>query len=179
METFEAIAQRKSIRSYTGAPVEKADLEKIVAAGNAAPCAGQISIAVITDTEYLAEIDEATFAFMQNSGVEFLVKRSSTPGYRPLYGAPALVVISSDPERGTANVAAAAATMILAATDLGLGSCYVGSPTRVLQAGEALAERLNLPAGFTPLAGVLLGTTDDPARFSRDRAPADNVTFIG
>ncbi|MDR2610800.1 MAG: nitroreductase family protein [Clostridiales Family XIII bacterium] len=178
MDTFEAIAKRKSIRSYRGKPVEKALLEKIAEAGNKAPCAGAISIAVITNADYLAEIDEATFSFMQNSGVEFMVKRSSLPGYRPLYGAPALIVISSDPERGTANVAAAATTMILAATDLGLGSCYVGSPTRVLQAGTALAEKLNLPEGFTPIAGVLLGYTDDPDIFSRDRAPADNISWV-
>jgi nitroreductase len=178
METFEAISKRRSVRSYQDRPVDRALLEKIAAAGNRAPCAGAISIAVITDAGYLSEIDEATFSFMQNSGVEFMVQRSSLPGYRPLYGAPALIVISSDPERGTANAAAAATTMILAATDLGLGSCYAGSPTRVLQARNALAEKLELPDGFTPIACVLLGYTDDPALFSRDRAPVDNVTWI-
>jgi nitroreductase len=177
MGTFEAISKRKSIRSYLDKPVDKADLEKIVEAGKTAPCAGAISITVITDANYISEINSATYSFMQNSGVEFMVKRSSIPGYQPLYGAPALIVISSDPERGTANVATAAATMIIAATDLGLGSCYVGSPTRVLQAGSELAGKLNLPDGFTPLAGVLLGYTDDPVLFSRDRAPAP-VTWV-
>jgi nitroreductase len=178
MEFFDAVAKRKSIRSYLDMQIGRGLLEKIVEAGNKAPCAGAIQISVITDKEYLAEIDEVTFSFMQNSGVEFLVKRSSMPGYRPLYSAPALIVISSDPERGTANVAAAAATMTFAATDLGLGSCYVGSPTRVLQAGNELAEKLNLQDGFTPLAGVLLGYTDDPDVFSRERIVPDNVTWV-
>ncbi|MDR0817739.1 MAG: nitroreductase family protein [Clostridiales Family XIII bacterium] len=175
-ETLKAIGARRSIRSYTDQSVSRETLDKIVAAGDNAPLAGAISIAVITDKDYLAKIDQAVFDFMQNSGVPFMVERSSLPGYRPLYGAPALIVVSSDPERGTANAAAAATTMTIAATDLGLGSCYVGSPTRVLQDAE-LGAPLRQPEGFIPIAGVLVGYTDDPAKFSRDRA-VTGVTYI-
>jgi nitroreductase len=176
-DTLQTIAARKSIRSYLDKPVAKEDLEKIVAAGDKAPLAGAISIAVITDKDYLAKIDQAVFDFMQNSGVPFMVERSSIPGYRPLYGAPALIVVSSDPERGTANAAAAAATMTIAATDLGLGNCYVGSPTRVL-ADPEFGAPLGQPEGFIPIAGVLVGYTDDPEIFSRDRA-VTKVTYVG
>jgi nitroreductase len=176
-ETLQTIEARRSIRSYTNQPVSRELLDKIVEAGNNAPLAGAISIAVITDKDYLAKIDQSVFEFMQNSGVPFMVERSSIPGYRPLYGAPALIIISSDPDRGTANAAAAATTMTIAATDLGLGSCYVGSPTRVL-ADPEFGAPLAQPEGFIPLAGVLVGYTDDPKVFSRDRA-VTKVTYIG
>ncbi|MDR2487592.1 MAG: nitroreductase family protein [Clostridiales Family XIII bacterium] len=173
-EFFKAIESRRSQRSYLDRAVDRGDLEKIVRAGDLAPLAGAISLTVITDRGFLADIDQAAFDFMQNSGVPFMVERSSLPGYRPLYGAPALIVVGSDPERGTANAAAAATAMTLAATDLGLGSCYVASPTRVLADG-ALKERLGLPEGFAPLAGVLVGYTDEPLKFARDRAAAKTV----
>jgi len=172
MDTFEAIAKRKSIRSYKQEQVPKETVDKIIEAGNKAPLAGQIAMRVITNKDILAKADQETFEAMQNSGVPFMVERSSIPGYRPLYSAPVLVIVAADPERGMANAAGAAALMTVAATDLGIGSCYVAGPVRTF-GGDAYKEALNLPEGMIPLAGVLLGVTDDPHLFERQRAAVD------
>ena len=178
METLKAIEKRKSIRSYLDKPVDKSILEKIISTGNKAPGAGAICITVITNKEFLKKIDDTTLDFMKNSGVEFMVQRSSLPGYRPLYDAPAMILVSADAERGAANAITSATTMILAATDLGLGTCYVVSPIQVIKNNSELLSPLGLPDGILPVAGVLLGYTDDPHKYERDRAPADNITYI-
>ena len=174
--TFDALNGRKSIRSYLDKPVAKELLEKIVAVGDKAPLGAMLSFRVITDKEMLAEIDKVTYDRMINSGVPFQVERASLPGYRPLYSAPVLIIIASDPERGALGAAAAAENMIIAATDLGLGSCFVGSPIPTVSA-PAFAGKLALPEGAKPLAGVLLGYTDDRDIFSRPRSSAD-IAYI-
>ena len=178
METIKAIELRKSIRSYLDKDVDKATLDTLASYANKAPSSGPIHITIITDKELLRKIDDEAYDFMKNSGVEFMMQRVALEGYRPLYGAPALMLISSqDPERGMPGVAAAATTVTIAATDMGLGSCYVGSPTRIVNKDE-YKSILNIPEGNTVLAGVLLGYTDDPHRFERERIVGDNVSFV-
>ena len=179
METIQAIELRKSIRSYQEKEIDKATLKALASYANKAPSSGEIHISVITNKELLDTIDSETLDFMKNSGIEFLVQRASIEGYRPLYGAPALVLFSSpDPERGMPGVATAAATVILAATDMGLGSCYVASPTRTVNTSEQVLAELSLPDGYTVLAGVLLGYTDDKDKFGRERVIGDNISYI-
>ena len=176
-ETYKAIDSRKSIRSYLDKPVEKELLEKIVNAGDKAPLGTPLAIRAITDKEMLAQIDRETHDSMLNSGIPFSVERASLPGYRPLYSAPVFIIIASDPARGAIGAATAAENMIIAATDMGLGSCFVLSPVAIVS-GPAYADKLALPEGAKPLVGVLLGHTDDPNAFSRPRAPAD-IAYIG
>lgn len=176
-DALKAINSRKSIRNYLDKPVKKELLEVIAAAGDKAPLGPALAIRVITDKELLARIDQETYDRMLNSGVPFSVERASLPGYRPLYSAPAFIIIASDPERGALGAAAAAENMIIAATDLGLGSCFVVSPIQTVS-DPAYAAGLALPEGCKPLAGVLLGYTGDPDVFSRKRIPAD-IAFIG
>ncbi|MCL1828625.1 MAG: nitroreductase family protein [Oscillospiraceae bacterium] len=175
-ETFGALNARKSVRSYANKQVERKLLEKIADAGDKAPLGAPLAIRIITDTELLERIDKETHDRMKNSGVPFLVERASLPGYRPLYSAPVLIVIASDPARGPLGAGAAAENMIIAATDLGLGSCFVGSPMQTVS-DPSYAEKIGLPEGFKPLAGVLVGYADDPTLFKRPRTPAD-IAYI-
>ena len=95
MDISEAIRKRISVRAYLDKPVSDEDLEKIIEAGRWAPNAGPFRISVIRNTALQKEINDRTFDFMQNSGIEFLVQRSSLPGYQPLYGAPVLILFSA------------------------------------------------------------------------------------
>jgi nitroreductase len=179
METIKAIDTRRSVRSFKDRPVEKEKLEKLVLLADHAPQAGvnNIYFAVVTDKSYLDEIDEVTYQEMLN-GNDFQKSRVAMPGYRPLYGAPALIICASDPGRGTANAAAAATTICYAANDMGLGSCYLGGIPQALAADKKLAEKLNLPEGMTPLAGVALGYTEDPEKFGKVRIYGGNASWV-
>ena len=107
----------------------------------------------------------------------FMRQRASIPGYEPLYGAPTLIVISA-PEGpfSQINVSASATTMILAATDLGLATCYVVSTIAIL---TQLKDKLNLPEDFIPVSGILVGYEAPCDIPSPEREIPDNINFIG
>jgi nitroreductase len=178
METLKALALRKSVRSYKNQPVEQQKLDGILKAGNHAPNAGPFLITVIQNPDYLREINDAALTGMKNSGNEFLMQRAALPGYQPLYGAPYLILLSAPAEGyGMANTSCAATNMTIAAADLGLGSCYVITPTLALDGKNTLSRKLNLPEGFVPMCGVLLGYAGDEG-FPAERPAADNITYI-
>lgn len=128
MDTMETICSRKTIRSYTGEAITADELNVILKAANAAPVGmGQyesLHLTIITDTDLLNKIDTA-------GAVMF-----GQPDMHPLYGVPTLVLISSkkpDPMMENvvfSNAAIVAHNMALAATDLGVGSCYIWGGNR-------------------------------------------------
>ncbi|NMF25648.1 hypothetical protein HF885_04215 [Olsenella umbonata] len=124
MELREALNRRRSIRSYTGELADPDQLEAIFAAAYEAPVGmGRyegIHLTVVTRPGLLAAIDAAAARMFGN------------PDAHPLYGAPMLVVVSSDAEGNvaSANAAAVIQNMSLAAVDQGVGSCYIYGATR-------------------------------------------------
>lgn len=178
METLQILASRKSVRSYLPQAVEQDKLDAVVAAGNQAPNAGPFQMAVVRDQAYLKQINAAALSAMKNSGNDFLMERAALDGYQPLYGAPVMIVLSAPSEGyGQVNVACAATNMTIAATALGLGSCYVVTPTLALDGKNELSGKLNLPEGFIPLCAVLLGYEGNGG-FSSPREKVDNVNYV-
>ena len=179
MEALQALEARKSVRSYLPNPVEAEKLETIIAAGKHAPNAGPFQISVISKTALLQDIDNETLEAMKNSGSPFLVQRASIRGYHPLYGAPVLILLSAPTAPyAIANTSCAATTMIIAATALGLGSCYVVSPTLVLQGGDALSVQAGVNTGYTPLCGVLIGYEAESTIPKSEHGTTINVNFV-
>ena len=181
MNVFHAIELRRSVRAYTAAAVEKEKLEAIVKAGNLAPVFGRFHITVIQDPALLQAINQTTLERMKHSGNDFLEKRAATEGYIPLYGAPVLLVLSAPHGNdrsgfNMANVSCAAENMILAATELGLGTCFVMGPMLAFDNPD-LAEKLSLPADMVPLVGVLVGYPAEPLAANARKTP-ENVTYL-
>jgi len=125
MEFFDVIQKRHSIRSFTDQPVEDEKLQKILETANLAPSAGNLQayeIYVVTDAKKRDGLSCAALA------QEYIAK------------APVALVFFTHPEltegryteRGsrlyTVQDATIACTFaMLAATDLGLGSVWVGT----------------------------------------------------
>lgn len=161
MDTLDAIKSRKSIRSYLPRQIEKQKSDALVEAGKRAPKAAPLNLTVIENREMLRYMNDLALKIMKSDGNEFLQKRAALPGYEPFYGAPCLILISSDADPfGMATASCAAMNIITAATDLGLGSCYVISPTLALKGDAKLSERLGIAKGLTGLCGVLVGYAD-------------------
>lgn len=156
METMQAIALRKSCRHYTAQEVEEAKLKQVLQTINYAPGTSAFHVTVIRNRELLRLIDDATLETMKN-GNDFTKKMAAQPGYRPLYHAPIFIVFSIPDPMIEASAASAITTMTIAATDLGLGSCFVRSPIRSLTPDSPLSARLNLPEGYFASIGMLLG----------------------
>jgi len=162
METMKTIAIRKSTRSYTDEPVPQEALDKILLAGCAAPVGrgayGSLHITVVNTPEAFAKISAAAEA-------------AGRPG-KVGFGAPVLVVISSEasqiPALDIANAACVAENMIIAATDLGIGSVYVFGPANAIKSTEGLAAELGIPEGYFPEAAVVLGVPTEPLTEERE-----------
>ena len=86
MNVFEAIVNRRSVRSYTGEPVTDDELDRLLTAANCAPIASarfhSKHLTVLRDNALLSEIEEA---FGRYSGRD---------GAHPLYNAPLFVLVS-------------------------------------------------------------------------------------
>lgn len=179
MDTLKALEARKSVRGYQDRLVERDKLERVAAAANQAPNAGPFQVTVIRDKDYLKQINDNTLAAMKSSGNDFLMSRANLPGYQPLYGTPALALISTPAgPYSQMNAACTATAMTLAAVALGLGSCYVVSPTLALDGKNELSAKLGLPEGFSPACGVLLGYAGEEA-YPTHRKAAENINYVG
>ena len=183
MKVSDAIRKRKSVRAYLDKELSADDLEKIVEAGRWAPNAGEFQISVIRNAGLRKRINDLTYNAMVSSGIEFLRQRASLPGYQPLYGAPVLILLSGPagaPFSGV-NAALAAENMLLEATGLGLGSCYLVSPTLALnEAGNrALAQEAGFPDGYKLQCAVIVGYAAPENKFSLgERYPKGAVNYV-
>lgn len=152
METLDTIRLRKSTRAYQEEPIDEKDLETVLSVASLAPVGrgeyDSLHLTVVQDAEFLHQISQQ-------------VSNSHQGGRDPLYGAPTLIVISSkeNPSKGMdySNASFVAGNLILGATELGLGTCILWKPAKILAAKEELHQQLELPEGFEPTLTVALG----------------------
>lgn len=179
MDTLEAILKRKSVRSYKNEQISEAELKALVDAGMSGPGGGAVHLSVIQKGDLIQRINDITKNAMLNSGVEFSVQRASLPGYEPIYGAPTLILLSAPDPNGAVNCACAAENMLIAATALGLGSCFLMS-IRAAFGGEnsaALLADCGVPAGNVVCCGVIAGYQDGD-RFSSSNRKVRTVNYV-
>ena len=154
MELEQVLLSRKSCRSYTERVVEPEKLEKVVTAASLAPLGlprdGKPHLTVVTDQ-----------AMLKTLGSLF------GPDKDPIYGAPALIMVSCPPSAPgipDMNAACVVEMMSLMATDLGLGNIYLYGVCAAVGKSEELKAQLGIPQGHTPLAALALGYgTEDVA----------------
>jgi nitroreductase len=131
MEFFEVVTARRSVRAYRSEPVERAVLERIVAAGVEAPtgCNAQLKQYVIVD-------DPGVMSELRAAG-------------KALTGAPAAIVLVMKPEATpygefwVQDASAAMENMLLAAVALGYAACWVEGAIRRCE--DRLREVLGVP----------------------------------
>ena len=158
MTMMETICSRKSVRSYTGENITAEELEVILKAANASPVGmGQfdsLHLTVITNKELLAKIEASAAAMF------------GKPDMHPLYGAPTLILVSSRKPApmmenvAYSNAAIMAHNMALAATELGVGTCYIWGATAAMSRNPEVLAELKLPEGFVPCCAMCFGKTD-------------------
>jgi nitroreductase len=151
MELFDAIYERRSVRNFVPEPVPHDDLQKIVQAGIEAPsgCNAQLRQYIIVDQPDLLE--------------------PLRPFSMALATCPAAVVLLVDPqatkfgEFWVQDASAAIQNMLLAATALGYGACWVEGALRRHE--EQAREVLGVPASLRIWAMIPVGrAADKPPR---------------
>jgi nitroreductase len=148
MEFMDVVAARKSVRSYLDKPVEEEKLKEILEAARLAP-----SWANKQCCKYIVVKDKAKIEALAGT-------------YRTwLKQAPVVVVACADPKDSGSHdgmdyylidVGISLQQLILAATNLGLGTCWIGS------FGEAkIKKALEVPDGVKVVAMTPIGYPAD------------------
>jgi nitroreductase len=146
MEVFKAIEKRRSIRKFKPEPVEEGDLRKILEAGRLAPSGGNRQpwyFIVVRDMETKRALSIAANnqKFIADAGAVIVALGDSSdsptkPPYIPYLQDPMIAIEH----------------MVLAATALGYGTCWIGAFNekeikRILKIPESLAVIALLPMG--------------------------------
>ncbi|MGI6654024.1 MAG: nitroreductase family protein [Christensenellales bacterium] len=148
MNTIQAIMTRRSYRgAYTDAPVPRADLQRIMEAGLAAPSGCNLQ------TTSLVGVDDPA-----------ILKELHAVLNKPnMAGAPAAICVLTQPEISRAGVsfhvqdyAAAIENMLLAIHALGYASCWVEGYVRG-NIGEQMLKILRIPEGYQFAAFLPIG----------------------
>lgn len=172
MQTFEAIINRKGVRSFNSQQITIEQLRKLIHAANAAPISGG---GFADSTRHLTVVqDEIVLTRISK------VAEDKRRGGDPLYGAKTLIIISAPENTFHAeqlDVGIMAQTLLLAATDLGLNSIVMTSFTQAFKDDPELHSMLSIPKGYTPFIGVVVGYTDDETVVTR-KYKDQNVSYI-
>ncbi len=178
MEAMEAILKRKSVRSYKQEAPTDEQLKALADAGLSGPGGGAVHLSVVQKADLIKRINDITKAAMLASE-GFAKERASLPGYEPLYGAPVLMLFSAPDQNGLANCACAAENVLIAATGLGLGSCFLMSIKSAFSGSEGpeLLKQCGVPEGYTVCCGVIAGIGDGD-KFSSANRKVRTVNYV-
>ena len=160
------IALRRSVRSYTSAPIVREKMEAVLQAGNHAPtgCNRQNLLFVgILD----AKIRDALFEYLD--------------GGRAYYGATGIVLVferTKDPLT-LQNAGAAMENMLLEAVHQGLSACWIHSVVASLNAPKGKAFLRELPGlddEYDLVESLALGYSDEKTQ--EKKRNAENVVLL-
>jgi len=168
---MELITQRRSIRRFSQRPVEPEKIEQLVEAALRAPSGRDLmpwELVVVTDKELIERLSQA-----KPHGAAFLKNATLA------------VVVCVDAQKTDVWIEDASIATIflhLAATDLGLGSCWIQMRLRNhadgRPAGEHVAEILGLRPGLTVQAIMAIGYPDEQkAPHPKSELPYNKVSY--
>jgi nitroreductase len=165
MDTWDAIASRRDVRSFTDRPIADEDLDRILEAGRRAPSSQNWQpwdFVVVTDRQQLQELTKA----WRYAG--HVAQSAATV---------ALIVRNDDRQRANYDLGQATMAMMVAAADRGIGSGHASvgdqdEARRVLGFPEDHQAAYLIPFGYP---------ADRPLKPIRnpDRRPFDEVVHRG
>ncbi len=191
----DVLAARRTVREFTGAPVDGAAVRRAIAAALTAPAPHHSTpwrFAVLESaaarTSLLDDMLAAWIADLRGDGfTEEQIARRVQRG-EPLRRAPLIIVpcllaeaahaypderrAAAEREMFVAAMGAAVQNLLVALAVEGLGSCWVSS---TLFCRPVAAAALGLPTGWEPMGAVGVG---HPAAPAPDRRPRDPEAFL-
>lgn len=183
---IEAIHKRRSIRSYEPKPIPRDIINTIIEAGNQAPSAGREEegseeylfqpwrFVVVEDPTFKQQLVETAMPIWKRfidtieetqpklyENIMRLYQLKPEPKDMVYHSAPVILFVIG-PKANAVSCALACENIMLAATSLGLGSCYVGFGMMVTSNDE-IVQALELKEGERIYGPILLGyPKDDP-----------------
>ena len=154
-ETLQTIIGRRSIKKYKPDAVPKDLIEKIVEAGTYAATGRNLQSPVI-----LAVTNKALRDELSRINAEVMGATGD-----PFYGAPCVLVVLAD--RGVSHNyiydgSLVMGNLMLAATSLGLGSCWIHRAKETFERpeGKAILEKLGLSGDLVGIGNCVVGYPD-------------------
>lgn len=191
-QLLELIKRRRSIRKFKPEQITDAELHEILQAGRFAPSGGNNQTThfiviqnpqVLADLKTLAmqefskmEVEENTYKSLKAS-----ILQAKKGGYDFLYGAPTYIIVTNLRGYGNAiaDSAVALENMMLAATSLNIGSCWINQ-LKWLTDNEIIKnyiEKLGVSSNEIICGGVVLGYPDQQNLKPLERS-GNKVTYI-
>jgi nitroreductase len=166
MDVLTAIHERRAVRDYRDEPVADTAIAALIDAAIWAPSGINLQpwcFFVIDDAATLAACSTKAKAALQAAATDHpeltgLRSMLASPAFNIFYSAPVLIIIcatTADP-MALKDCCLAAQNLMLAATAQGLGTCWIGLSETWLNTDAAKAD-LGIPAGFTPVAPIIVG----------------------
>lgn len=164
-EVIRTILNRRSIRSYRPDPIPQETMNTIIQAGLAAPSA------MNQQSWHFVVLQGAGAQRYRNYCIEKL-------GRDPYYGAPAMILVfaKKDAIAPICDGSLAIGNILLSATSLGLGCCWIHCVNDLFKDGIH-AEEWGVPEGYRPVGSVALGFSDGPVPEAKPRADG-TVTMV-
>jgi nitroreductase len=170
-ETLTTLETRRSCRAYRPEQIKKEELETIIKAGTyAATGMGKQSpiIVAVTNKEMRDKLSAMNAKIM-----------GQKEDFDPFYGAPAVLIVLADKTVPTHvyDGSLVMGNLMLAAKDLGLGSCWIHRAKEEFESeeGKAILKSLGIEGEYEGIGHCILGY---PA--AEDKAPAprkDNYVY--
>jgi nitroreductase len=186
MSILRAMRERRAVRDYTPEPVSPGMIYQLISSASWAPSAMNeqpCHFTVITDQKLLDEISFKAKAWLLENIASLphsalFRDLAKDDRFHLLYHAPALIIISA-PAQGpwtTEDCALAAQNMMLAATEFGLGSCWIGFAQGWLNTLQA-RDLLNLSRRNLCVAPIVIGHPKAVLPPVPRKSPA--ITWVG
>lgn len=161
----ETIKSRRSIRAYKDTSVEREKLQLLAECGVWAPSAmnkQEWEVRIVDSKEW---IDGATAAYLKavegTNKADYLLK----PGFKNIFrNAPAVIFVAApDGLFAGENVGCLAQNVMLAATELGLGTCFLGSVQMMFAepAMQSHLQSLGFSEGYKLRYALAVGYPDE------------------
>ncbi len=182
---LETIKARHSVRTYLDRQVSEADLARILEAATYAPNGMHLEtwhFTAIQHAEVLHRLNEAVKAAFANSPEPRLQERGHSKTYCCYYHAPTLVIVSNEPMQWWAGMDCACAleNIFLAATSLGIGSCWINQVGQTCDdpGVRALLTELGVPENHKVYGCAALGYEPTDAPVKEKKVKEGTVTWI-
>ncbi len=154
---LDLMKKRMSIRAYRNKALTEDMIKSILEAAQHAPTARnlqQLEYRVITNQDLIRRVSDSIAATLkkENRGMQFPQRASF------FYGAPLLIIIIGPAENSWiySDAGLAAQNIMLFATSLDLGSCFIGM-TRFIEQDPEVLKDLHIGEGYKVAAAVVCG----------------------
>lgn len=179
------IKARRSTRAYAGRQVAEGDLDLVLEAATHAPSGMNLQawhFTVVQNAEKLAELNERIKAAFAKSNDPQKQGRGQNPSYCCYYHAPTLVIVSADETNRLSpfDCACALENIFLAATSLGIASCWINQPGETCEdpGVRACLTGLGVPENYRVYGCAALGYPSEDSLPKPKKLAEGTINFV-